>query len=220
MKKSTPNLLLALVLLAIPIGYAAYVYPSLPNTIPTHFNLKGEADGFGGKDSIFLGPSIMGVVGLFTFFLLSNIKQIDPKKFKSEDDGLFKKLALLVAAFLSVIGFIITFSATNQTVNITKIIFPALGIFFAAMGWYMPKLHQNYFAGFKLPWTLENEDNWNETHKVAGKWWLYGGIFQCITGMVLSNILSIICFIATTILIVIIPTVFSYRMFKNGNQIK
>lgn len=220
MKKSTPNLLLALVLLAIPFGYAAYVYPSLPNTIPTHFNLKGEADGFGGKDSIFLGPSIMGVVGLFTFFLLSNIKQIDPKKFKSEDDGMFKKLALLVVAFLSVIAFIITFSATNQTVNITKIIFPALGIFFAAMGWYMPKLHQNYFAGFKLPWTLENEDNWNETHKVAGKWWLYGGIFQCIAGMILPNILSIICFIATTVLMVFVPTVFSYRMFKNGNQIK
>ena len=87
------------------------------------------------------------------------------------------------------------------------------------MGWYMPKLHQNYFAGFKLPWTLENEDNWNETHKVAGKWWLYGGIFQCITGMVLPNTFSFICFLAATILMVLIPTVFSYRMFKNGNKL-
>ena len=219
MKNNTPNLLIALILLTIPLGYAAYVYPSLPNTIPTHFNLKGEADGFGGKDSIFLGPGIMAVVGLFTFFLLSNIKQFDPKKYKSEDDGMFKKLALLIVAFLSVLAFVITFSATNQTVNITKIILPVLGIFFAVMGWYMPKLHQNYFAGFKLPWTLENENNWNATHKVAGKWWLYGGIFQCITGMVLTNKLSFICFITSTLFMVLIPTVFSYRMFKNGNQL-
>lgn len=219
MKNKTPNLILALVLLAIPFGYAAYVYPTLPAIIPTHFNLKGEADGFGGRDSIFLGPGIMAAVGLFTFILISNVKHIDPKKFKAEDDGMFNKLALLIVAFLSVIAFVITFSATNQTVNITKLLLPVLGIFFALMGWYMPKLHQNYFAGFKLPWTLENEDNWNETHKVAGKWWLYGGIFQCITGMVLPNTFSFICFLAATILMVLIPTVFSYRMFKNGNKL-
>jgi uncharacterized membrane protein len=134
-------------------------------------------------------------------------------------NGMFKKLALLIVTFLSVLGFVITFSATNQTVNITKILLPVLGIFFTLMGWYMPKLHQNYFAGFKLPWTLENEDNWNATHKVASKWWIYGGIFQCIAGMVLSNTLSFICFISATILMVLVPTLFSYRMFKNGNKL-
>ncbi|NBX28404.1 MAG: DUF1648 domain-containing protein, partial [Chitinophagia bacterium] len=50
MKKSTPNLFIALVLIAIPFGYAAFIYSSLPATIPIHFNYKGEADGFGGKD--------------------------------------------------------------------------------------------------------------------------------------------------------------------------
>lgn len=220
MKKSTPNLLLALVLLAIPFGYAAYVYPSLPNTIPTHFNIKGEADGFGEKDSIFLGPSIMAVTGLFTFFLLSNIKQIDPKKFKSEDDGMFKKLALFLVAFMSLLGFIITFASTAPKLNITNLLLPLLGISFAIMGWYMPKIHQNYFAGFKLPWTLENEDNWNETHKLAGKIWLYGGIVQAIGTLLLPSVSAFVLFMGTTFIMVIIPTVFSYRMFKNGNQIK
>jgi uncharacterized membrane protein len=220
MKKSTPNLLLALVLLAIPFGYAAYVYPSLPNTIPTHFNIKGEADGFGEKDSIFLGPSIMAVTGLFTFFLLSNIKQIDPKKFKSEDDGMFKKLALFLVAFMSLLGFIITFASTGPKLNITNLLLPLLGISFAIMGWYMPKIHQNYFAGFKLPWTLENVDNWNETHKLAGKIWLYGGIVQAIGTLLLTSVSAFVLFMGTTFIMVIIPTVFSYRMFKNGNQIK
>lgn len=220
MKKNTPNILLALILFAIPFGYAAYVYPSLPSTIPTHFNMSGEADGFGGKDTIFLGPGIMSVVGLFTFFLLSNLKNFDPKKFKNEDENIFKKLALFMVIFMSIMGLIITYSATGAKINITKLLLPFLGMVFAIMGWYMPKLHQNYFAGFKLPWTLENENNWNETHKLAGKVWLYGGIVQAIGTLVLPSVPAFIVFIASIAIMVIIPSVFSYRMFKNGNQIK
>jgi uncharacterized membrane protein len=219
MKKSTPNLLFALVILAIPFAYAAYIYPSLPQTIPTHFNIKGEADGFGERSTIFLGPGILSGVGLFTFFLLSNIKNFDPKKFKVEDEGMFKKLALFLVAFLSLLGFIITFAATGPKLNITNLLLPLLGISFAIMGWYMPKIHQNYFAGFKLPWTLENVDNWNETHKVAGKIWIYGGSIQAIGTLVLPSVAAFIVFIAATLMMVLIPTVFSYRMFKNGNLI-
>lgn len=219
MKQNTPNLLLALLLLAIPFGYAAYLYPNLPNTIPIHFNFKGEADGFGGKDSIFLGPSIMAVAGLFTFFLLSNIKKFDPKRYKVADDGMFKKLALVVVAFLSILALLITFTSAHQSINVSKLLLAFIGLCFAAFGWFMPKIHQNYFAGFKLPWTLENEANWNETHKVAGKVWLLGGIFQAIAAITLSSKLGFIsCMIAIAIM-VIIPTIFSYRMFKRGNTI-
>lgn len=219
MKKSTPNLLAALVILAIPFAYAAFIYPTLPQTIPTHFNMKGEADAFGERSTIFLGPGILSGVGLFTFFLLSNIKNFDPKKFKAEDEGMFKKLALFLVAFLSLLGLIITFASTAPKLNITNLLLPLLGISFAIMGWYMPKIHQNYFAGFKLPWTLENVDNWNETHKLAGKVWIYGGIVQAIGTLILPSVAAFIVFIGSTFIMVIIPTVFSYRMFKRGNQV-
>jgi len=220
MNKSTPNLLIALVLLAIPFGYAAYIYPSLPITIPTHFNYKGEADGFGGKDSIFLGPGILGATGLFTFFLLSNIKNFDPKRYKAEDDGMFKKFAIFMVAFLSLLGLVITISAATPGINVTKLLLPLIGFSFAIIGWYMPKIHQNYFAGFKLPWTLENVDNWNATHKVAGKIWLYGGLFQALATITLPSFLGFVCFMIATVIMIAIPTVFSYRMFKKGNVIE
>lgn len=219
MKKSTPNLFIALVLIAIPFGYAAFIYSSLPATIPIHFNYKGEADGFGGKDSIFLGPGILGGVSLFTFFLLSNIKNFDPKRVKEEDDGMFKKFAILMVAFLSLLSLIITISANSPAINVTKLILPAVGFFLAFIGWMMPKLHQNYFAGFKLPWTLENVDNWNETHKVAGKYWLYGGIFQAIAALLLPSMWGLICFMLAVLVMVLVPSVFSYRMYKRGNTI-
>jgi uncharacterized membrane protein len=220
MKKAIiPNLLIALILIAVPFAYAAYVYPSLPDTIPTHFNIKGEADAYGGKDSIFLGPGILAVVSLFVFLLLSNIKKIDPKRYKAVDDELYKKFALFTVAFLSLISFIIVFSASNHSITIGKLLLPAVGIAFAGFGWYMPKLHQNYFAGFKLPWTLENEDNWNETHMLAGKIWKYGGFAQAIAALLLPNRAGFIVFFSITLIMVIVPSVFSYRMFKRGNTI-
>ncbi|MCX6289797.1 MAG: SdpI family protein [Bacteroidetes bacterium] len=220
MKNSTKNLGWALLLITAPLAYAAYLYPSLPDTIPTHFNISGEADAYGGKDSIFLGPGIMAVVGIFVFILLSNIKSFDPKRYKADDDNLYKKFALFTVAFLSMIGFIIVFSASNHSITIGKLLLPALGIAFAGFGWYMPKIHQNYFAGFKLPWTLENEDNWNETHKLAGKIWIYGGVAQAIAAILLPNVAGFIVFFSITFIMVIIPTVFSYRMFKRGNTIE
>ena len=219
MKSNTKNLGLALLLIAAPLVYAAYVYPNLPDTIPTHFNISGEADAYGGKDTIFLGPGIMAVVGIFVFILLSNIKSIDPIRYKSADDGLYKKFALFTVAFLSMISFIIVFSASSHAIAIGKLLLPALGLFFAGFGWYMPKIHQNYFAGFKLPWTLENEDNWNETHKLAGKIWKYGGLAQAIAALLLPNMAGFIVFFSITLIMVIVPSVFSYRMFKRGNTI-
>jgi uncharacterized membrane protein len=220
MKNSAKNLVVALLLIAAPFGYAAYVYPNLPDTIPTHFNIRGEADAYGGKDSIFLGPGIMAAVGLFVFVLLSNIKSFDPKRVKVADDGLYKKFALFTVAFLSMISFIIVFSASNHSITIGKLLLPAVGLAFAGFGWYMPKLHQNYFAGFKLPWTLENEDNWNETHKRAGKIWIYGGFAQAIASLLLPNVAGFIVFFSFTLIMVIVPSVFSYRMFKRGNTIE
>ena len=220
MKSNTKNLGLALLLIAAPLVYAAYVYPNLPDTIPTHFNISGEADAYGGKDSIFLGPGIMAVVGIFVFILLSNIKSIDPIRYKSADDGLYKKFALFTVAFLSMISFIIVFLASSHAIAIGNLLLPALGLFFAGFGWYMPKIHQNYFAGFKLPWTLENENNWNETHKLAGKIWMYGGFVQAVATLFLPNVAGFIVFFSITFIMVIIPTVFSYRMFKRGNTIE
>lgn len=220
MKKSSTHLIIVLVLIAIPFGYAAYIYPGLPATIPTHFNYKGEADDYGTKDNIFLVPAIMGIVSFFTFLLLTNLKTFDPKRMKDADDSMMKKFALLTVVFLSMLSLIITVSASTPSINVTKLILPAIGLFFAGIGWMMPKIQQNYFAGFKLPWTLENVDNWNETHKVAGKWWMFGGLFQMISTLLLEGKWAFICFMAATIIMVIIPTLFSYRMYKRGNTIQ
>lgn len=42
----------------------------------------------------------------------------------------------------------------------------------------MPKLKQNYTIGIKVPWTLNSEENWNMTHRMAGKVYVVQVLFQ------------------------------------------
>ena len=206
-----------LLIIGIPFIYAAFLYPSLPKIIPTHFNIKGEADGFGGKDSIYLGPSIMGIASLFTYFFLTYIKKIDPKRSEQMEDGLFQKFGFFTVLFLTALSMVILYATSHQGISIEKLLFPMMGLAFAGIGLYMPKLKQNYFAGFKLPWTLDNVDNWNATHKIAGKVWLYGGVIQFFAGLVFSSVASFVIFFIAMVVMVLVPTIYSYRMFKNGN---
>ena len=204
-----------------PFIYGALIFPQLPSKIPTHFNIEGKADAWGGPSSIFLGPGIMGAVSIFVYVLLSNLKKFDPKKYDEANDTLYKDFAVLTVVFLSILSLIIIYSSTHaDEINVGQLILPLVGLSFAGLGWYMPKFKQNYFVGFKLPWTLENVDNWNETHKVAGKIWIYGGLFQVVVTFLLPMKFGFIGFILATAVMVIIPSVFSYRMFRNGNQIK
>ena len=213
------SFLLVLGLIAIPFFYAYYLYPSLPNKIPIHFNIQGEVDGWGSSESIFLMPFVMGLVSLFVFFTLTNIKKIDPKRHANTDNGIFKIFGLFTVAFLTCLSLVILYGTAHTEIKMTKLIFTLLGLAFAGMGIYMPKLKQNYFAGFKLPWTLESEDNWNETHKLAGNIWLVGGLLQAALSIFLKNETAFISFMSITAIMVLIPIAYSFWMFKKKQQI-
>jgi len=214
MKKQT---IIALGLAVLPFVYAFYLYPTLPNKIPMHFNLKGEVDGWGSRESIYLLPAIMGLTSIFVYLLMANIKKIDPKRYEGSDDKVYAQFGLFTSGFLCCLSIVILYGTVHTGIDINKLIFPLLGFAFAGMGIYMPKLKQNYIAGFKLPWTLENEANWNATHALAGKVWMAGGALQMATALLLSGPAIFIAFMSITAVMVIIPSVFSFRMYKRGN---
>ncbi|GMN10901.1 hypothetical protein MTsPCn9_27870 [Croceitalea sp. MTPC9] len=57
-------ILVGWILVALNFILALSFYSGLPDTIPTHFNLKGEADGFGNKSTLWLVPFF----NLITYF--------------------------------------------------------------------------------------------------------------------------------------------------------
>jgi uncharacterized membrane protein len=91
-----------------------------------------------------------------------------------------------------------------------------VGGVFLGIGNYLPKTHQNYTVGFKLPWTLEDEENWNRTHRLAGQVWVFGGTLTIVNAF-LGNMWI---FIAAIVLMVLVPTVYSYWLYtqKHGKN--
>jgi uncharacterized membrane protein len=208
------NTIFFLLLVSIPFAYAAYLFTSLPYRIPTHFNASGQVDAWGHKSTIFLLPSIMGGTSIFVYFILINSKKLDPKRYEKTDDGILKNFALYTVLFLTVLSMVILYAISHVGVKIDKLLLPLLGLAFGLFGIYMPKLKQNYFAGLRLPWTLDSESNWNATHAFAGKVWTVGGFLQFILGLILDGGIMFPLFISLVILMVLLPSVYSYLFFK------
>ena len=211
------NVFAGLFILA-PFAYAAWIYPSLPSSIPVHFNMEGKADAWGSRESVFIGPAILGFVSFFVYLLMVNIRKIDPKRYEGADDKVYAQFGLFLVAFLATLSMVIIVSSVYQDIRVETLVFGIMGFAFAIMGIFMPRLKQNYMAGFRLPWTLEDAANWEETHRLAGKYWLYGGLLQGITAILLHGKWVFIVFMLIMAVMVLAPLIHSFLFFKKQNK--
>ncbi|MFM7839197.1 MAG: DUF1648 domain-containing protein, partial [Chitinophagaceae bacterium] len=103
MNKPFPHIY-TVVMVLLPFAYAGYLYPFLPEQIPVHFNLQGEADNWSGKACIFFSPVILGLVSLFSFLLMTNIKKFDPKRYLKGEEKVFSQFSLFLVSFLTLLS--------------------------------------------------------------------------------------------------------------------
>lgn len=65
---------LTIVCLILAWWSALASYPRLPERIPVHFGLSGEADGWGGRWMIFLMPSVATLIVALDWFIFVQLK--------------------------------------------------------------------------------------------------------------------------------------------------
>lgn len=53
--------------------------------------------------------------------------------------------------------------------DLMRILVPMLGALFYVLGAIIGGVEMNWFMGFRTPWTLSNEEVWNDTHGLGGK---------------------------------------------------
>ena len=87
------------------------------------------------------------------------------------------------------------------------------GLLFIVVGNYMPKFRQNSFMGIRVKWTLENEANWNASHRFGGKIWVAGG-FACLAGAMLPVKAMGAVFPVVLVTVALAPIVYSYYYSK------
>jgi len=201
-------IILGIILLSFVIGI--YFYPQTPEKMTSHWNIRGQANGYISKFwGLFLIPLIC--VGLLLFFIL--IPKIDPLKHNIEKfRKYYDRFTILIIVFLLYFYFLTIFWNIGIKHNIIQLLTPALGVLFYYCGILIEKTKINWFIGIKTPWTLSSETVWEKTHKIGGKLFKIAGIITFI-GLFFQNYALFFIIIPAT-LVVIYTTIYSYIEYQ------
>ena len=207
LKKEFPYI----ILMVLPFIYLAYIWNTLPETVPTHWNASGEIDGYGSKNTLLIIPFMLPVL---VYIIMTIAPKIDPKNKIAIMGKKYEQLKFFLVLFMSVLALFIIYSSKTQSFSSPNIIYILLGLLFAGLGNFMKTVKPNYFIGIKTPWTLENETVWKKTHLLGGKIWFVGGLLIVCMSLIFKAQTAATLFVIIAVLITIIPLVHSYIEFK------
>jgi len=203
----------------VPAIYLAIIWKQIPQTVPMHFDIKGNVDRYGTKNDLLtlvLGLTILNAV---VYLVITNVYKIDPKKYAALNKDRLQRIAFYVTLYLAAIWVMLIYQiAHNDVSNMMKFVFIAMGLLFALLGNNMYNIKPNYFAGLRLPWTLENEDNWRKTHQFAGRLWFFGGLAFAAMVFLSKNQWAIYLAAITLAILILIPVFYSYNLYRNQTK--
>ena len=196
------------ILILLPSLVGCVFWNQLPEEIPTHFNLLGQADGYNHKVFAIFGlPALMLLMHWVLLFLMVK----DPKS--SNISSKIQVLIYWIIPFVSCLSMISIYGESlgySMMSGLLAQIF--MGVVMIVIGNYLPKTHRNYIIGIRLPWTLESDKNWRKTHRLAGKIWVLGGLLLFLNSFMQLYVYWV--FFLTLFFVVIIPSVYSYQLSK------
>jgi uncharacterized membrane protein len=160
---------------------------------------------------------IAGLSFGLTIFL-KYLPAIDPKKTAAISSSLIAKISIVMVIFFAVLQLIIINAMNGNLFSMEKFLIPLMSIFFSLLGNLFLNIKPNYFIGIRLPWTLENEENWRKTHRLAGKLWFAGGLLSALISFFVDFQFAFIVFMVIVGILTIIPIVYSFLLFKNFSK--
>jgi len=200
-----------------PAIYLAIAWNTLPETIAMHFNLKGDIDRYGSKNELATMIMILIAVNALVYLLLPQVYRIDPKRYAAENKGRLFRIAFAVSVFTSAVLCLIIYSSIHGNIKFSmRFILAGVGLMLAVVGNYIYNIKPNYFAGIRLPWTLNSDENWRRTHLLAGKLFFVSGLIVAVASLFTSLTVSIIILLAIMLVTATIIGVYSYRLHKRG----
>ncbi len=173
-------IILAIICFSLIIALSLYQTPCFPEKVVSHWNIKGEVDGYLPK---FWGLFLMPIISLavFLFFLL--LPKIDPlkenyKNFRKYYEGFM----ILLTVFFFYIYCLTILWNIGVRFNMARVMVPAISIFFFYIGILVENAKRNWFVGIRTPWTLSSDSVWDKTHKLGGK------LFKVCSGIALLGL--------------------------------
>ncbi|MBZ4687378.1 MAG: hypothetical protein PWQ96_205 [Clostridia bacterium] len=201
--------LLGIIIFSLVVGML--VYSHLPDRVPTHWNIRGEVDGYSGR---FFGAFGLPLITLGVYILMVFLPRIDPQRTNySKFPRAYNVVMVGLVLFFLSLYTITLLAAFNYPIDVGRFVRIAIGILFVAMGNYMTQIRHNYFFGIKTPWTLASETVWRKTHRLGGILYVGAGIL-ILSSILTSDKVGFVITIGSVIAVIIISTIYSYLIFK------
>ena len=212
-KSNFAVIVLSTVVCLLPIVLSFMVYNDLHDQVVVQWNVEGNPNRY--------FPKAVAAFGLPIFFAALNIiSKIflynDPKR-----ENISKAVRLLaewiVPLFALALVPVILFMAMGSQIPIPIIALVFTGIVLILCGNYLPKSRQNYVVGIKLPWTLNNADNWNRTHRMAGYLYMCCGLALIVASFLfIGKTILLVLILSILALMIIAPVLYSYSLYKKN----
>lgn len=210
-KENKLKIIITSIITILPVFFGLAVWNKLPEKVAIHWGLDGNPDGYAGKfTAVVLLPLLVLVIYWFCLFFTF----LD-KKNKGQNKKVFGIIFWICPAVSLVVSGFTYMQAFDIKFNVGSICMALVSIMFIVIGNFMPKCKQNYTIGIKIPTTLNDEENWNSTHRLAGVVWVICGLLL-LPFIFLPQNLSFLSVIIMLIA-VIVPIIYSYR-FENKKK--
>ena len=209
MKKIDKPMILSTIVCLLPMAMALILWNDLPDQLPIHFS-SGGADNFMSKSFVGIGiPCIFAAVNIVCQLLTNSETKV------LSTGRVLKLLVRWLCSFLSVLFVPVALViGLGRELQLDLIAYTILGFAFIPIGNLLPKCTRNNTLGFRLPWTLSSDTNWNKTHRLAGALCILGGVFFLfaawfsLSAQISISVLLVLC--------AVIPGVYSYILYKKG----
>ena len=213
LKQNKWTVLITSIIILLPVLFGLVFWNDLPEQMTTHWGLDGTADGWSSRAFAVFGLPLIIFV-LHWLCIMVTLK--DPKN-KGQNGKVFGVVLWITPMVSLFVNGMIYAVSLGIEVHPNLIVNLLMGVTFVVIGNYLPKCKQNHTIGIKIKWTLENEENWNATHRFSGKIWVVGGLLLIFCAF-LPAVVTPFMMIATIVLLVAIPFLYSYRYHKKQER--
>ncbi|MEK7160598.1 MAG: SdpI family protein [Patescibacteria group bacterium] len=203
--------ILPIVLILVIAAIGAYLYPQLPELVPSHWGINGEIDGWANRTfAVFFFPVL--ILGLY--LMMSFLPMMDPHRSNIESfAGWYFGFKMALIVFLGSLYLLTLGAGLGWKINISFCVTLGIAVLFAFIGLALPKMRKNYMIGIRLPWTLHSEVVWNKTHQFGGRLFLALAIVVAIASF-LPAVWTFGTLMAGIFLLLAILVVYSYWQWR------
>lgn len=190
------------------------LYPHLPEQVPIHWNLHGEADGFAGK---FWGAIGLPLLNVGIYLMLLFLPLVDPKRANyPRFIRFYRGFRVFMAFFFAGLHGVTLYAALGRPIDVGLVVTLGVSLLFVYLGNSLGRIRHNYFVGIRTPWTLANEEVWRRTHRLGGRLFVLAGLLPWLAWP-FSRAAALYALIGGSLVVALVTTVYSAVLFQRIN---